>query len=609
MAQKVEIEIGTRGVGSAARRIGGVSKSIDRVGKRARVASSAMRSMYGAIGGVGIAAGTKRIFDFQHSVAGLAATAKLSNIEAKAMADQILKVGAAHNIAKEDVTGALKIFQDFGGILKDGTTILDALGRRATASSTNIKDLANVSASLVASGLTPDQSVMALDQLIAQADAGNTSMVALSRVISETAKVGATYGSRFKGVEGINQLGEVLQAAGSIFAENSERSKTAIAALFRDLTAKSNTLKKKLKIEVFDEKGMRNIQDIMGEIIKKTGGGAEALSKIFTADSQVIASAYTSSFSKESGKFIGTIKKVSGATGNAATIDEMYKRRMSGIASEAVRVEQAMKRMETMFIKAGGKLITWIDQNMGTAIATLAGGALGAKLLPAAIGRALSGGPGGGAGGLGGMGGAPIPVYIVGSPAGAGGFTAAGTAAGTAATKMGKIGSAASMVANNLGALAGSLGAGYAVGTALDNWLGISDNLSDWAFDLMNPGERDKRLVNKFNQRPEVKKNKAEFKKNLDSVSPEGLLKDRVKFFTDFGTTMSGKPLNEDLTEAGKKDGLTAAEVAKLLPALNSLVVELQAKDFLNISVTGPAGLDKPSAQINKGPAFVGKDK
>ncbi len=616
MSRRAEIEITSRGASKTGREIGGVSKRIDRMGKTARATSGAMRSMYGAIGGVGIAAGAKRIFDFQSSVAELAAKAKLSTEEAKAMADQILEVGIAHNIAKDDVSGALTVFQDFGGILKEGTTILDKLGKRATASSTSIKNLATVSAALVDSGLSPDESVMALDQLIAQADAGTVAMSDLSTVIAEVVKVGGTMGKRFEGMGGVKQIGELMQVAGSVFAGNAQQARTSVRALFRDLTARSKMLKKQ-GISVFDEKGMRNVQTIMKEIIAKTGGGTQEMSKIFTADSQAIAAAFASSFSKESGKFIGVVKKVSGATGDAATIDEMYKKRMGGIASEAVRAQQALKKMEAIFINVGSKLINWVDQNMGTAIATVAGGALGAKFLPKAIGRALSGGGGlgGASGGLGG--GAPIPVYIVGSPSGAaGGFQNAGTQAGKAATKMGKIGSAASMVANNLGALAGSLGAGYAIGTALDSWLNISDQLSDWAFDIMNPGERDRRAKQagiQFREKTEKKEQGIYASgKKKDAIDE---IRERAKLYAQNTVgKRSGQAFATDVKRIGAEGGMSEDEIAKLLPEMRDLVSELRnsaftkaAGGFFNIAITSPAGLDKPTAQVNSGPSFLKK--
>lgn len=132
-----------------------------------------------------------------------------------------------------------------------------------------------------------------------------------------------------------------------------------------------------------------------------------------------------------------------------------------GIAEGAVKIATTVPKIGAFLSEHKGTLAA-----LGVTFAALKGMSfVGGKM------KGLEGGAGGILGALG-IGAKPIPVYIVSGPGGALGATGE---AGGKLSKLGKIAGGASAVL-----AAGS--AGYAVGTELDNWLGLSDKISKGLF-------------------------------------------------------------------------------------------------------------------------------
>ena len=513
-----QIEVTSRGEKRVARGFRDIDRSVQRVGATSRRTTSTMAAGWGkvrrslggvgtAMGAVGLIAAGKRVLDFRQKLGQLQAKMKIATPEAERMGKEVLDVGKAHNIAKDEVLGALQVFQDFGGYVGEGRKMLPQLGKRAAAATVDIKDLATVSAALIDTGLSPDQAIKAIDLLIDQADAGTVSMADMAAVFPEVAKGGAAMGERFKGLAGASRLGKMMQVAGSVFAGNAQMSRTAVKALFRDLTANAAKIEKKYKVKVFDEKGLRDTDALMAEILKKTGGDIQKLSKIFTADSLTMVSAYSGAYDQASGKFKGVVSKVGARKGGAENIEKMYALRMGGVAAEAEKVKAAMLGLEAALMQTGGSMIKWANENRGKAVAAGVGAVAAVKLGPTLV-KGLFGlltrGKGGGAGAaLAGLpGGGVQPVFVVNMPGanlgqaagyfgqGGGGLGGAGAAGGggnlftrsmgsgflDAPTKLGKVGQAAGAA----GAAIGALMVGYEVGTMLDNWLDMSGKMSNF---------------------------------------------------------------------------------------------------------------------------------
>lgn len=495
-----QIEITSRGERRVARGFRNIDKSVAQVGRTSERVTRNMRAgwskvgatvkgMGAILGGAAIAAGGKKVLDFRQKLGELQAKMKMSTKDAEAMGDQVLQVGKAHNIAKDDVLGALKVFQDFGGYTSEGRRVLDQLGVRAKAATVPIKDLARISAALVDAKMSPENTIKAIDQMIAHADEGKVSMEDLGRVLPGVASNAALMGERFKGLEGVKRVSQLMQIAGTASAGNAEEARTSIKNMFNDLTKNSKKLEE-IGINVFDEKGMRDIDTLMSEIMAKTGGkiqGKRGLSAFFGMESMNIAGTYASAFDKKTGKFGGGVAKISGAKGSRESTEESYNLRMQGVAKEAEDVGRAWRELEAALMKSGGELIKWVNENRGKAAAVAVAGVAAVKLGPSILkglfGMMSKGKAGGGvAGALGGAMGVQ-PVFVVNLPGAnigqaAGFFGEGGGALGKTAGPAGKVASKFGAVAKAAGPLALALGAGVAAGMALDELTDASGKLS-----------------------------------------------------------------------------------------------------------------------------------
>lgn len=389
MTQKVGLEISARGGRRAAKELGLVDKGLKTTGRSARGATSALRGLMPAIGGAMIAAKAKDVLAFTDALGVIQGMAGITTRDARALGDEIMAVGEKHGLARDEILGAIKVFQDNGGYLKEGRAMLSDLGMAAAATGTDIKDLAVISSKLIEQGFTPSAAFGVIETLNAQANQATVSLKDVGRVVSELISAGGAYGKAFSGAEGVKGLGELLQVGGSALG-NAERAKTGSLAVLRDLAGKEAMLSKKFGVAIFsdkEKKNVRSMRDIMTDIAKATGGaigGKKGLNKIFSAESMGVAAGFLKSLeqSKSGG---GILFKLD--MGSSADIESQYKVRMDGVAKEAQQVKIALAQLENGITRYGMSLIAAAGKDPIEA-AGLATGALtaawGLKALAAA---------------------------------------------------------------------------------------------------------------------------------------------------------------------------------------------------------------------------------
>lgn len=440
MSQRVTLEItakGARIVEGELDKVGKKLSLLDRIGKRA---SGAMSGIYGTVAGLGAGAAVKRVLDYETAVGKLQAKMVLSTEDAQKLSEQVLNTATSYGIAKEDVLGALMVFQDFGGKVQEGREILEGLAKTAKATSAPLVQLANVAATLINAGMAPEAALKVVQTLSAQADAATVSIESLSGVIANVASSAGIFGERFRGAEGAVRMGAALQVAGSAFAGNAEQARTATLAMMADLAAKSKDIKKAFKIDVFDKDGMRDLNTIMTELEKATGGNIEKLvsksgTALFGRESMGAVGAFMQAV-KDLREDKGVFKALQGAT--SGKIDEQFKLRMDGVAVNAEKVQKSLAELDRALMVHGGAFVQWFADDLPRGLGTVLGGALALKFSGPLLAASL-----GAQGAIKGM----------------------GAAAGLASYGLGPI------VA--VGALA------YLAGTGLDRLFGISDKLAN----------------------------------------------------------------------------------------------------------------------------------
>jgi len=622
MPEGVHIEIGSSGARQVAQGFNRIDRSMGRMGRTSTRTSTAMnrqmrslsagaRSLYGVLGGAGVAAGGKAVLDFNDALGQLQADMGVNTQYAREMGDEVLALARKHRLAKEDVMGALTVFQEFGGIVKEGQSILPGLAKVAKATGTPVAELATIASTLIATlGMSPTKALAAITQFNAQAIQGQIGMRDLAKIIPQI--MGTGVGKGFKGSRAVGQLGTLLQVAGQLTPGHPEEARTKALALMRDLKKAAKTLEDEFDIRVLDkDKNLRDIDELMKAILIKTGGTlmTKKDKDLFTDESAGVAGIYKSMFDLTSGEFKkGSAQaRVAGAKGGMVAIEKQYRLRTEGIAKEAEAVKGALKTLEEGLHKHGSKLISWIAENPYTAGGAAAGGVMAYKFGPsiikglfaAAVKRGRGGAGGGVASGLMGLpGGGVQPVYVVNLPGAnlgqAIGFTGGGKMAkqtAVATTRLQKFGNVVSKAGQGVAVF----GAAFAVGTALDQAFGISDKMSDH----MVQAERLQGKLRAFEHGKDVKrKGLMEQARMYAGLAGKGV--------QSVGLPGGGKL---DLTQAavmsrlmGKAGelGISSKDQAALKPALEAILVELKKN---RIVVNDKSGLDSVDVQVGRGPS------
>ena len=242
---------GFKRVGDAAKKAGlSGSKAAKFLSRDMALASKGAAKLAGALGGVAVAAGAKKILDFNSALGQLQADSGMSTLQISAMRDEMLASSTAFGLSKDEVVKAAMVFQDFGGVLKEGRPLLNDLSKVSVATGTSMESLAKITATFIDTmKLSPDDAIKGIAMLVDQSKAGKINIKKLADVLPEVLSGGQLQG--FEGLRAVQQLGTAMQVIGGA-SRGPEQANTALAALFRDLIAKREMLKKDFKINIFE---------------------------------------------------------------------------------------------------------------------------------------------------------------------------------------------------------------------------------------------------------------------------------------------------------------------------------------------------------------------
>lgn len=395
MTTTATIRVTSSGVDLLAKQFGRTENRVARLGRTSgRTASLMSRHLskvsggvgrlYAAAGGVGLAAGAKKIFDFDDALGALQARSRMLPADAKAMRDGILATASATGVQKDQILAALNVGQDFGGYLQEMIGIQRQLAMAHKATGTDMADLATVAATMFKQGFTPKQVTDGLALLSKQADIADVALKDLSRVMPEL--MGLMAGKGFTGTRALTQIGAAMQIIGRGTAGKAEEARTQFNAMIRDIERNAKKLKGK-KIDIYaDAKTgkLKDINAIMGEIVSKVGSTEER--KFFSDEGLKALAQFRLAFKggKLDAKAAG-LYKAQGTTFDS--LKKQYEIAVGGIAAESEKVKRSLAELDEAFQKHGKRLINWAAENKGTAAAAAGGGLLALKFGPALLGR------------------------------------------------------------------------------------------------------------------------------------------------------------------------------------------------------------------------------
>jgi hypothetical protein len=497
-------ETGRRHLMSRGRAADDAGRTLDRVGNR-----------YTALVTGAAALGTaKMVMDLEMRMVRLGINAGKGAEEMEALKKQVFAIAAAPDIRLDPgkILTALEAIEEKTGNLDNAQKNLRNIALAIQATGDSGENIGEIVGQLEKMGIVDPSKIMeAIDTLNLQGKEGGMSLANITRLAPRLLSTYAAMGRT--GVPAVRELGAALK----VIQDGTGDQRKAAAAFesmmqtFMD-PEKVKQLKAVAGIDVFDserlkkgERVLRPINEIMSEIVKKSGGDLTKIAQVFDASAVRGFAAAAEEF-KRTGS-LDTLEKFMRMQGDGkSTLDDS--RRAAQTASAAVdNLFTAWKRFAdsnlTGPIQSLANLLNSLSsEKMDTVLQSLkyAGLALGGALVLRKVGGIFtkSGTPGAGgiAGALGG--GMPIPVYVVNKHLSLtpDAWTGGGGIAGTAG-KLGKVGGVLAGVgraANLVGLGATVFGASYAAGTAASGYIdskisqgtGRDATLGTFIYDLLH---------------------------------------------------------------------------------------------------------------------------
>lgn len=493
--------------------IGGANRNLGKLGRTGRAVGNMLDGIgnrYTAIFSGAAGYGTiASIVNWETRFVRLGIAANKSAEDIERLKHHIFEVARAGDIRVDpgEMVGAIEEIMEKTGDLKFAEENIRNIGLAIQATGAEGKDIGGIMAEFQKMGITkPTQVLEALDILTVQGKEGAFTLQNLaslgSRVVTAYTAMGRT------GVPAIREMGAALQMIRQ-GTGSAEMAATAFEALLRTLGDGAKVKKLQLAgIQVFDPEEMkkgkevlRPINELMIDIVKRSGGKKTKLSEIFDAEAIRAFNSAATEF-KQTGA-IESLEKFYKVQTDGSTITKDSQRAAKtfaaswqslktswerfadiNLAGPVERLASAMDKLKPETVDRIFKYAAGTAMVLGTLVV---GGKIfkGAQAIAGMFGGKAGGGGSGAGSLLGGGGGKPIPVFVVNN-----GGMPGGGAPGVPGT--GKAGFAANRLLH--AAAAGT--AGYAVGTLINEGIGGVANMSsggkykgsgalgEWIYDL-----------------------------------------------------------------------------------------------------------------------------
>lgn len=221
------------------------------------------------LGGVaGIMAAGKQVFDFQKRLVRLRQASRATGGQIQTLEQQIFRVAKARGIDPDQLLGGAEKYVERTGDLAGFSAAMDALGKVAMATGSELDDVAATQAALAQQfGLFPEETEKAFDVLASQGQRGTVEMKNLATMVANLAPTWRLFGDS-NGVQGMADMGALLQMTAKGFG-NATEAGTGFQSLMGNLiraTPKLNAIGVKTKGRsmadiLFDLKG-KNLSDV-----------------------------------------------------------------------------------------------------------------------------------------------------------------------------------------------------------------------------------------------------------------------------------------------------------------------------------------------------------
>lgn len=444
----VKVRISEEGARALEQKIAKIDQRLEKLGKQSaksgKLMKSAFGSIKGALAGAQLGSEVKKFMDYSKVLGYIQIRSKKTNAEMRGMEAEIINASNAIGVSKDELAQAAKTLQDNGGWTDTLTGQYEKFAATLKVTGGDAASMANALAAMRASGMSASEAVDELYTNIVGADVGTVAN--WSEAIGELRPALASVG--IVGKRATEQFNIGLQTVGASLNGNVKTSTTALTSLLVELSKKGKALKKsKYKLTVFDKKGvMRDLDDIMADLYKKTGGKAQIIDTVFGGPAATAVKAFMQSIRQGKQGVASRVREAVTNAGGGGGARAEFKQMLEGVGGAALKADQNLNKMNNA-VQAAMKMFTALSPELASLTSAMSentAATLIAYDLMKGFGGLLKGGFSG--------------IRGKGFGAGIGG-------------KMGMLG--------KIGAVGAAAGVGVAVGTYLDKKFKISDKISN----------------------------------------------------------------------------------------------------------------------------------
>ena len=311
-----------------------------------------MGNRYTAMGGaVAAAASARGIINMDARMEALGIQAGRTTEEMQALKREIFATATTANIRvnPDQILDAIEEIVEKTGNLKFARDNIENIGLAMRATGAAGRSTGGIMAEFEKMGILDPKAVLeSLDILTVQGKEGAFTLKDLARMGSRTVTAYTAMGRT--GVPAIREMGAALQVIRQ-GTGSSEMATTAFEALLRTLSdAKKVGILQKGGIQVFDPKALkegrevlRPINQLMVEIIKKTGGKKTVLSRVFDAEAMRAFNAALGQFNRTGG--VAMMDRFMNVTADGSNILADAERNANTAAAALTNLSTAWKKV------------------------------------------------------------------------------------------------------------------------------------------------------------------------------------------------------------------------------------------------------------------------
>lgn len=469
-------QMALRGLSGAAAAAG---RSLDRVGNR-------YTAILGGAAGVGA---IRMIVSLEERFVRLGIQANKGADEINALKKEIFDVATMRDVRVDpgEITSAIEAIIEKTGDLKFARDNIRNIGIAISGTASSGAAIGEIMSEFQKMGIRAPRDVLqGMDTLNVQGKEGAFTFAKLAalgpRVVTAYTSMGRT------GLPALREMGAALQVIQQ-GTGSSEMAATAFEAVLRTVGDRIKVMKlRSAGIQVFDpdelKRGrevLRPINELMVDIVRRTGGKKTLLSEVFDAEAIRAFNSMSTQFQSTGG--FSDITKFMQVSGDGAETLKNSAQHAATAAAALTNLHTAWKRFADSSLTGPIQSLADVLNSLGseTTGKVIKGLAIGAGVLGTAVvarktynaGRGILGTlTGKGAAAVGALGGGlpvPLPVYIVNAPAAGLGGAAAG-AGGGRSSKGGKL-AAMGMRAGQFAGVVGAAQAGWMAGSVINDWI------------------------------------------------------------------------------------------------------------------------------------------